>query len=77
MCAGAEQLGTKLTVSADKRITRFGRFLRQSKIDEHRSETGIFHPQRVPHRPEQTPPSTLADGARLGSKFRYTANKSD
>jgi len=34
MRVGAEQLGAKLTVSADKRITRFGRFLRQSKIDE-------------------------------------------
>jgi lipopolysaccharide/colanic/teichoic acid biosynthesis glycosyltransferase len=34
MCVGAEQLGAKLTVSDDPRVTRVGRFLRRSKIDE-------------------------------------------
>jgi lipopolysaccharide/colanic/teichoic acid biosynthesis glycosyltransferase len=34
MCVGAEQLGPKLTVHADKRVTRVGRFLRGTKIDE-------------------------------------------
>lgn len=34
MCVGAEQLGAALTVRADKRVTRVGRFLRASKIDE-------------------------------------------
>jgi lipopolysaccharide/colanic/teichoic acid biosynthesis glycosyltransferase len=34
MCVGAEQLGTALTVRADKRVTRVGKFLRRTKIDE-------------------------------------------
>jgi lipopolysaccharide/colanic/teichoic acid biosynthesis glycosyltransferase len=34
MCIDAEKLGTKLTVSNDPRVTRIGRFLRQTKIDE-------------------------------------------
>lgn len=34
MCVDAEKLGTKLTVSNDPRVTRIGRFLRKTKIDE-------------------------------------------
>lgn len=34
MCVGAEHMGPKLTVCADKRVTKIGRFLRASKIDE-------------------------------------------
>ena len=34
MCVGAERLGTKLTVSDDPRVTRVGRFIRRTKLDE-------------------------------------------
>lgn len=34
MVVGAARAGTALTVHADKRITRFGSFLRRSKLDE-------------------------------------------
>lgn len=34
MCVGAERLGAKLTVSDDPRVTRVGRFIRRTKLDE-------------------------------------------